>query len=324
MAFSLFSSKQIANIIIKDHVIRYIGVKNSTPLTVTDFRERYLPIGIIQEGRIIERDTLHLILDECITDWGLKKAEVRFIIPDSFVVIRKTSIPIEVKDDEINGYLYLELGSTIHLPFDEPIIDFNKLSEEEDKKEILMIAAPEEISRDYASLLEDVGLKPVAADISPLCLYRLFDFCNETLSENHTLLLQFDLQSLNLSIFHKHIPLFMRHLDLDTSVEDWDIQPNRTNSTSKLVWSNTQYEVDVIVDELLKEIEHVLNFYHFTVTHGKEQVTNIFISGDHPYLQVLVSMLEDRYELPVTTIGELEKLPASYFLPLGLALKEVQ
>ncbi|MFS0861729.1 type IV pilus biogenesis protein PilM [Fredinandcohnia sp. 179-A 10B2 NHS] len=324
MALTLFSSKHIANIIIKDHVIRYVGVKDSNPLTVQKFRERYLPKGIIQEGKIIERETLQLILQECVAEWGIKNREVRFVIPDSFVVIRKTSIPIEVKDDEIMGYLYLELGSTIHLPFDEPVMDFKKLSEQEDKKEVLLIAAPEEIAQDYSSLLEKVTLRPIAADISPLCLYRLFDFCDKTMEEDHSLLIQFDLQSVNLSIFHEHIPLFMRHITLDTSVDDWDIRQNRTNTVAELIWSNRHYEIDVVVDDILKEIEHVLDFYRFTISQGKEQVSNILISGDHPQLHVLVSMLLERYELPIVTIDTLDKLPINYYLPLGLALKEVQ
>src|SRR5690606_19109049 len=112
------------NIIIKDHVIRYVGIKDSNPLVVQRFRERYLPKGIVIEGKIQDRETLTLILEECVADWGIKNKEVRFIIPDSFVVIRKTAIPADVEEDEISGFLYLELGASIHLPFEDPVIDY--------------------------------------------------------------------------------------------------------------------------------------------------------------------------------------------------------
>src|SRR5690606_22262524 len=78
MTFTLFSSNKMANIIIKDHAIRYVGVKQTSPITVQKFREKYLPPGIVQDGRIIERDTLLLILDECVSDWGIKRNRVQF------------------------------------------------------------------------------------------------------------------------------------------------------------------------------------------------------------------------------------------------------
>ena len=37
-------------------------------------------------------------------------------------------IPAEVMDDEINGYLYLELGKSLHLPFEDPVFDTAVLS----------------------------------------------------------------------------------------------------------------------------------------------------------------------------------------------------
>ncbi|MEH7236192.1 type IV pilus biogenesis protein PilM [Bacillus sp. JJ1562] len=323
MAFSLFSSSKIANIILKDHAIRYVGVKRSNPITVQKFREKYLPPGIIQDGRIMERDTLHLILEECVTDWGIKNTQVQFVIPDPFVVIRRISIPIEVKDDEIIGYIYLELGATIHLPFDEPVLDFKVLSEDEKKKEVLIFAAPEDVAFEYSSILEDVSLKPIAADISPLCMYRLFHFCQKTNEEEHSLLLQFDLQSANLSIFHQDIPLFMRHLTLETSINDWDIQQNSTNTLADITWNSHRSKLEVLIDEMIKEIEHVMNFYSFNMTQGKERITKILVSGDHPNLPDISSTLMDRYEIPVNNIDKFDKLPSHYFLPLGLALKEV-
>jgi type IV pilus assembly protein PilM len=323
MAFTLFSPSKIANIIIKDHVIRYVGVKRSNPITVHKFREKYLPPGIIQEGRIIERDTLHLILEECVTDWGIKNNQVQFIIPDSFVVIRKISIPNEVKDDEILGYIYLELGATIHLPFEDPVLDYKILSEDEKKKEVLIFAAPEDVAIEYSSLLEEISLKPIAADISPLCMYRLFHFCKKTNAEEHSLLLQFDLQSANLSIFHHDIPLFMRHITLETSIDDWDIQQNSSKTLADIRWNSHRSKLEVLIDEINKEIEHVMNFYSFNMSQGKERITNVLVSGDHPNLPDITSTLVERYEIPVCTIDTFEKLPSQYFLPLGLALKEV-
>ncbi|MCA1031925.1 pilus assembly protein PilM [Bacillus timonensis] len=320
----LTNSKKIANIIIKDHVIRYVGSSHSSSVTIQKYRERYLPTGIIEEGKILDRDSLRLIMEECVEDWDIKKKPVRFVIPDASVFIRKTSIPKDVNDDEIMGYLYLELGSTIHLPFEDPVIDFQKLTEDDTKKEVLMFAAPEEVALSYATLLEEASLNPIAADISPLCMYRLFEYSDKVNANHHSMLIQFDLQAVNLSIFHNHIPVFMRDIALETSIDDWDISPNRTGTLAEINWVNTQNNIEPVIEDLLKEIEHVLNFYHFSIRQGKDQIDTILFGGDHPYSNYIISKLTERYEMPVITLAELNDIPSSYFLPLGLALKEVQ
>ena len=52
--------------------------------------------------------------------------------------------------------MYLELGTSIHLPFEEPVFDAVVLSEEKDKKEVLIFAAPEENVMEYSQLFSDV------------------------------------------------------------------------------------------------------------------------------------------------------------------------
>ncbi len=116
-----------------------------------------------------------MILEECVDEWKIRNRKVRFLIPESLVIIRKVMIPAEIKDDEINGYLYLELGTSIHLPFEEPVFDAVVLSEENDKKEILLFAAPEENVLEYSQLFSDVKLHPIQAEVSPLALYRLYE-----------------------------------------------------------------------------------------------------------------------------------------------------
>src|SRR5881392_2762970 len=125
MAFSLFSLRnRIVNLVINDHSIRFVELKQANPPTAQRWSERLLPPGIINDGKIIDAESLANIVEECIDEWKIQRRSVRFIVPDSLVIIRKVSIPAEVQDDEIHGYLYLEMGSSIHLPFEDPVFDF--------------------------------------------------------------------------------------------------------------------------------------------------------------------------------------------------------
>ncbi|PAE21717.1 pilus assembly protein PilM [Bacillus sp. 7504-2] len=326
MQFTLFSrKKRVVNLVINDHSIRYVELKQINPPIPLRWEERLLPTGIIANGKIVDYETLSNILEECITDWKLKNRQVHFLIPESFVIIRKVSIPAEVKDDEMKGYLYLELGSTIHLPFEEPVFDAVVLSRGEEKQEILLFAAPEENVQEYMELLMEAKLDPVAAEVSPLAIYRLYAHLQKEQKQEALLVVQFGLSDVNICIFENTIPFFMHHLPLEFNGEDWDKKLNRFGEY-ELAFVGEKEQFSFQMEDSYKELNRLMDFYRYSLHQGKKQVSKILLSGDHPLLEQIKAELDNRFDVPVQMIafeqGE-TKLPQAFHLALGLALKGV-
>ncbi|MDZ5470809.1 pilus assembly protein PilM (plasmid) [Bacillus sp. 31A1R] len=330
MAFSLFPSKnRIINLIINDHSIRYVELKNSRIPTVHQWGERFLPQGIITQGKINDYESLSNILEECIYDWKIRKRQVRFLVPDACVIIRKVNIPLDVKDDEIKGYLYLELGSSIHLPFEEPVFDAVVLSKNNDKKEILIFAAPEERVMEYSNLFTELKLTPVSAEVSPLALYRLYYHLGQTNIDEQIMAVQFDITTVNISIFDKHVPILMHHLQPEFLEENWHFKLNQ-DGVYELNYIGNTNTFNYQFEDIYKEISKLMDFYRYTLNHGKKSVTKILVIGDHPLISLIITELEGRFDVSVETVqnetflnDKNEALPLSHYLALGLALKEV-
>ncbi|WP_256239615.1 pilus assembly protein PilM [Bacillus sp. V3B] len=316
------------NIVINDHSIRYLELKQANPPIAYKWGERLLPAGIISNGKINDYETLSMILEECITEWKIRKRQVRFLIPEFFVIIRKVTIPANVEDDEIKGYLYLELGSSIHLPFEEPVFDAVVLSSDKEKKEILIFAAQEENVMEYSDLFSDLKLDPIEAEISPLALYRLYDHLDQTKRNEDLLVVQFDLNTVNICIFENHIPFFMHHLPVDFDEEQWKMNLNK-NGEYTLSYVGEQDELNYQLDDIYKEINRLMDFYRYSLHQGKKQVSKILLNGDHPMIGRIKKDLRGRFAVPLETISYEEKvpndqiLPHTYYLALGLALKGV-
>src|SRR5690606_5002050 len=104
----------------------------------------------------------------------------------------------------------------------EPVFDSVPLGKTEEKKNVLLVAAPEEIVMSYHNLLEEVNLKPIVCDIGPLALYRLCQFSGLAEEQDHVMILNFDQNLLTISIFHNDIPIFMRPviLEIDSFTDD--------------------------------------------------------------------------------------------------------
>ncbi|RSK52441.1 type IV pilus biogenesis protein PilM [Bacillus canaveralius] len=319
-----FGKARTVNLTIKDHIIRFVELKQANPPVPARTGARFLPPGIVKDGKIIDPETLETIMEECVANWKISRKQVRFLVPDPFVVIRKTSIPPDIKDDEIRGYLYMELGTSIHLPFEEAVFDFYPLSgKDSEKKELLLFAAPEEIVKEYVDLLERARLKPNAADISCLALYRLYHQFDFIANNDILMMIQFDLQTVNVSIFENHLPVFMRHIGMDTDASAWNYK------TEQFELTGSRSEVLNPLEDIYKEIDRVMNFYHYSLNQGSRQVTKIIVDGDHPWLDEIFAELNKRFSVRAEKItnraitGSPDKLLTPFHVNLGLGLKEV-
>ncbi|MDP4084554.1 MAG: pilus assembly protein PilM [Bacillota bacterium] len=331
MAFSLLTPKnRIINMVLNDHSIRFVELKQMNPLIAHKWKERFLPSGIIREGKIVDHASLTNILEECIDEWKINRRSIRFLVPDPLVIIRKLSIPSDVQDDEIKGYLYLELGSTIHLPFDEPVFDFYSLEDNGTTREILLFAAPEKFVMEYADLFAKLKLNPIAADISPLALYRLYFQLDLASQDENLFTIQLDLTSVNMCIFEGTIPYVMRHFPLPFEIEKWQMNREKSDLFDLMYIGGTS-DLVYHFEDIFKEIIKLMDFYKYSLNNGKKEVTKLLLSGDHPLLMAFLEELKDRFDLPVVTIpldypakGKSGMIPPKQLLTFGLALKEVQ
>ncbi|SMG56603.1 type IV pilus biogenesis protein PilM [Paenibacillus aquistagni] len=324
--------KKMVSLVIKDHVIRYVDAKKPSLYGATSFGEVYLPSGIVQEGRIADPERLRAMLKEHVQKWKLRDREVQFIVPDSVVIVRKLEIPSDIPDEEIKGYLYLELGTSIHLPFEDPVFDIDYLERHEDKHEILLFAAPEQVVKEYAQLLSSVGLKPVAADISALAIYRLYYKSNDKLelelqAEAPLLSIQFDLQSVMVSIIHKHKVMLLRQFKMNLSIDNWESQLNKRGVLTP-VWTGDESYLTYEINVMISEIQRVIGFYRSVTHHHEDEIDKIILTGDYPYLDDLALAMQESFgKLPFTFSKELFETQAKdliepkYYLALGLALK---
>jgi len=330
MALNLhFGKKKVVNLTIKDHVIRYVELKNSQDITVQNWGERYLPPGLIQEGNIQDVENFIWILEECIDEWKISKKQVCFLVPDSSIVIRKLPIPEDVSEEEIKGYLYMELGTSIHLPFEDPVFDYHLLKEKEkNKQQIILFASPEDSVTQYADVLEEVKLTPLSADISALALYRYFYHTNKVDSNEKILLVEIDAKTVNASIFEEHYPLLMRHLLMEVDEQQWSISADES-LRENLIYTGDKVDIWTSLDDVYKELDKIMSFYRYTLNKGDKQVTKIVVAGDHPWLSSIVENMTNRFEIPVIELTanqtlNNEPIPSSLLLNIGLGLKEVK
>ncbi|ACJ33010.1 type IV pilus biogenesis protein PilM [Anoxybacillus flavithermus] len=312
----LFTMKnKVGNIVIKDHVIRYVELKQKQPLVLHTCEEWPLPEGIVRDGKIVDEEQLTHIMEQCVDMWKMKHRRIRFLVPDPLVVVRNIPLPKDIAHEDIRSYLFMEIGASIPLPFEDAVFDYTVLEKTKEALHVLLFAAPETNVMQYVELFETVKLKPIVADISPLSLYRLFYHFHLANDVDHFLFVQFDLSSLNVSVFYQHRPLFTRQLAFDAQWTHWE----KTKEGWK--WEN-EGQPEWQLEDIYKELDRVMNFYRFSLQKGEAQITRVVVTGDHPLVHTFSDRLKERLDVAVETLTLPLPIDRAYYLPIGLGLKE--
>ena len=316
----LFQKKPLLYFEFLERRIRYL-VMDAQSRTVLEQNEILFDTEILHEGRVINPSLLENRLNALVTEKKWKNAQVSILLPDDFVIVREEKIPAQLAPSEIKAYVALHMGQLIRSPFKETRFHFELLEVGDMEQTILLMLYPQEVIFQYESLLQKVSLNPVLADISSLCLYRTILQQNDLQQspDKHVMVLQWSPVDHTIMVFHQNLPKFSRHSRFARLVDLWDITPEGDWS-----WKDDQNSFEEAITDTLDVLERLLEFYRYSVVNGHGGVTDIFLTGDFPYLEKVREQLSQRFFLPIHILQASEEI-SSKFLPLyGLASKEKQ
>ncbi|MYL50198.1 hypothetical protein GLV98_11930 [Halobacillus litoralis] len=286
--FGFFNSSGRVNFVIKNHCIRYVYSKSGNAGEIDDTGEIALPAHVMEDGKIKDTHELTTIVENFIENKGWSNKMLYFTVPDHSVVVRPYDVPVHLKDDEVKGYLYMQLGETLHLPFDDPAFDYSVMSENEEKKKLLLFAFPEEQIRVLDQVFKDAKLKTRAADISALSIYRLYDYLDLASNGEHLLLIDWNLDGCVLTVFNEHVPAFINHTKSPLSMALWKRENGR------YIWQGDEEAPTEFTYDQVNEVERIMDFYRFSVMNGKVSVSKVLLTGDWPENDRVRELLEER------------------------------
>ena len=321
----MFKKKKASSVSIElnDYVLR--AIVNRGQLEDAQLIEIPLPVGVIQDGFITDEMALFEQVKEHTAKLG-KKRPIRFFVPDTSVLMKQFDVPNDVEAQDLRGFVEMELGNTIHLPFQNPLVDtYDPVPG--DGKAVLFAAPPEEVEK-FINLLLDLHLQPEAADIRALSNLRLLDYLGKLEADKTYLISDWSINELSICIYSNGHVEFLRYQSIDTDLEKWH------HTISELDEVTFQYDGDMndyrmIVTDQVLELDRMMNFFKFSLHKGEKSVDEIVIVGDNPLLENITDFLADNFSMPIHTINDAaiqQKFPnfkAQHATLIGLALKEV-
>jgi Tfp pilus assembly PilM family ATPase len=321
--------------ILEDGGLRYAEVRHDARevhIKKTGFIE--LDSGVIERGKIIDRVRIESEFGMRVREEQLRGKKAVLAVPSSSVFIRKVSLP-PVPDKEVRMLLEVELESTIHVPFPRPYFDYHKLEQVvtdeqgEEQDQYLVVAAPGDVIDQYIELFDLLHIELMAVEIEPLALYRVLDKRQE-MEEKDFMIVQLGLHGVNVFFFQGSVPEFVRNIPIDLTNYNITLDERGMQSYSLIQYMKDRGMFDGFARDLMRELERVLTFYEFNIKKDGTRVQKIYLTGDFPNIEKMISVLRKNIEhadvmrFPddhiVHSFAEQDELQA-YMVPIGLSMR---
>ncbi len=313
--------KRFVALEVNEYVLRAI-IWNGGSIEQAQVKERLIPFGIMEGDIVKDEMAFFELLKDAVKEWGIKRYDVRFFAPDSAVMMKSFVHPKEMDNIQLKGYVQMELGRSIHLPFSQPLIDV--FDDKPNDGEATLFAAPYEEVNKLSELFSDSSLHPVIADIRSLSTIRFLEKNNCFTEKKSYLIADWSISGVSISIYTSGKLEFLRYQSLDNDWSKWNIRQN--NDELEMFYENDIEEYRNQIIDQIAEIDRILNFYRFSLYKGEKAVDEIIVLGDSPEIPFIKKELRANYTTPIKDVGtEIFPTIQGKFIPLlGLALKEAK
>lgn len=308
MTFKFFKKAQ------KPHIGLDINRKGITAVLITMKNKKlvlknyaYEPFNeqVMQNGLIANQEGFIKTLNKIITKQKIDSKTVKIALPSNIPLIKTISLP-NLPVEELAVIVPQEASRHIPFPIDEVNLDFEVLEQpqkqnsDNKKVDVVLVAVPKSILKNYTDTFKKAGLTISAVDIAPFTMIRTL--ANAGLideSNNLDVSLLVGYENTDINIVYKGTPIFsnnfavgkkniidslMNSLEIDEksaekllpeialiipgmNIEEIDPQMNKAAAAVRGVYNN-------ISNEILKTIE----FYN-SQNSEPIKITKIFIGG---------------------------------------------
>lgn len=166
---SPFRKKQdmVVSMQITDELVRFVGLKNSAEgVFVYLFGEQYFSKGVMQDGKIINPESMTHTLEAVQKTYTLNKVHV--VLPEEQSFVFNTTVTSSEDSDELQAIIedhivsYLKLHTK--LPVKDLVCEYDITGQENEAYEVSVWVTPRAIVDAYVEVFESAGLDPVTLE----------------------------------------------------------------------------------------------------------------------------------------------------------------
>lgn len=301
---SVYKKKDILGLDIGTSTFKYVQLKSAGKLTkLVGYGKSDIPENNIIEGIIAEPEKLAEIIKKSMAEppWGKITAHrVIASLPESKIFTRILDLP-KLENKDIEEAVNYEVEQSIPIAASDLYVDWQVISQKDDKNTIFLTAAPKSIVDSYIQLFNIMGLEPAVLELSLAAIARSM-VSNKEKTEP-ILILDMGGQTSNLAIFDSNLRLTGSHPIGGSTIRDLIMSATGKSSkeASAMVRagitgdSKTEKIFKDKVDVIATEAERMVQY--FSEKSEGPKVTKALLCGGVAFVPGLTEYLTEKTKL---------------------------
>jgi len=135
-----------------------------------------LPGGAVEDGVLQEPDMVATALKKLVANLKLKGRKVAISVSGYSVIVKKINLAV-MEEEELSSHIQAEAEQYIPFDIDDVYMDYQDLktnTEEEDRTDVMLVAAKRDMVDGYLEMLKTAGVKPVVVDVDAFALENAY------------------------------------------------------------------------------------------------------------------------------------------------------
>jgi len=313
-------AKNLVGIDIGSSAVKVVGLEKSNGKVVLKAIGReVLPEDTIVDGAIMSKLPLAESLNKIFTEQRIRNSRIATSISGHSVIVKKVALPM-LSSAELEESIQWEAEQ--YIPFDlaEVNVDYQVLKEipDEQKLEVILVAAKKEKIADYCSVVSMTGKTPSVVDIDAFALLNAYEVNYEPEEDSIVALLNIGASSMTMNIVRGTEFLFTR--DIATGGEQYteflqrDLGIDRDEAEEYKQMIDVPFEMEDQVRAVLRsvsenmalEIEKTLEYFK-TTTYSKD-IESLYLCGGASKTEGLQEYLSETLQFPVEILDPFRKV----------------
>ncbi len=136
-----------------------------------------LPPGSVEDGVLQDPEEVGRTVASLFRNLKIKNNRVGISISGYSVIVKKINLEV-MSEEELHEYITSEAEQYIPFDIEDVYLDFEDLrtaTDEEDRTDVMLVAAKKEVIDDYLEMLQEQKLKPVLVDVDGFALENIWE-----------------------------------------------------------------------------------------------------------------------------------------------------
>jgi type IV pilus assembly protein PilM len=323
MNLPFFTKEQLAvGVDIGSHAVKVCHLKRTDRgYFVVNLGSALIPEGAVDDGTLNDPESVGTIIADLFKNLKIRSKKIGISISGYSVIVKKVNLAV-MEEEQLEEHIMHEAEQYIPFDIDDVYLDFQDLKTstgDNDRTDVMLVAAKKEIVDDYLDMLEELKLKPVIVDVDGFALENTYEH-NFPKNEN-VALVDIGASKMNINILSEGVSVVARDIvvgsrQLTDQIQrafDIEFEEAEALKLGEIPAGDKQEEIEDIFSstctQWVLEIKKAIDLYHSN--HQEKPLTKLVLSGGGAKVAGLIDFLKSETSLPVELFNPFKNMTSN-------------